>query len=73
MARYFMDDQSTRSYGDQRIRGNDRTVVVPATEPLHRVADALKERRFEVVRMPCDTIYCLGGPFRCAHQPLIRL
>jgi len=59
--------------GCNNLTLNDRTVVVPAGEPLDRVANALKQRRFEVIRMPYDAVYCVGGSFRCAHQPLIRL
>ncbi len=59
--------------GCNNLTLNDRTVVVPAGEPHEPVADALKARRFEVIRLPYDAVYCLGGSFRCAHQPLIRL
>ncbi len=51
---------------------NDRTVMVPAEAPLDSVAAALQARRFEVIRIPYDTHYQVGGSFRCAHQPLIR-
>lgn len=52
---------------------NDRTVVMPQGEPHDSLAAALKHRRFEVIRLPYDAVYCVGGSFRCAHQPLIRL
>jgi len=51
---------------------NDRCVVVPAEEPLDGVAEALRARRFEVVRLPYRVPCMTGGSFRCAHQPLIR-
>ena len=51
---------------------NDRTVVVPAEEPLDFVAEGLKARKFEVVRLPYRVPCMTGGSFRCAHQPLIR-
>ncbi|WP_436643156.1 dimethylarginine dimethylaminohydrolase family protein [Microbaculum sp. FT89] len=51
---------------------NDRTVMMPEGEPQDALAAALKERRFEIIRVPYDEVYCLGGSFRCAHQPLIR-
>lgn len=52
---------------------NDRTVLLPEGEPHDRLAGELKARRFEVIRLPYDAVYCVGGSFRCAHQPLIRL
>lgn len=52
---------------------DDRTVVVPSEEPLDLVADALAARRFEVIRLPYGVPCSVGGSFRCAHQPLIRL
>ncbi len=51
---------------------NDRTVVVPAEEPLDFVADGLRARSFEVVRLPYRVPCMTGGSFRCAHQPLVR-
>ncbi|MEM8629747.1 MAG: hypothetical protein AAGF74_00790 [Pseudomonadota bacterium] len=51
---------------------NDRTIIVPAEEPLDFVAEGLKARRFEVVRLPYRVPCMIGGSFRCAHQPLIR-
>lgn len=52
---------------------DDHTVVVPAVEALDDVANELKKRRFEVVRLPYNYPSDFGGSFRCAHQPLIRL
>ncbi len=52
---------------------NDRTVVVPSEEPLDIIADALKIRAFEVIRIPYRVPCMVGGSFRCAHQPLIRI
>ncbi len=52
---------------------DDRTVVVPAEEALAPVADALKARNFEVIRIPYRVPCMAGGSFRCAHQPLIRV
>lgn len=51
---------------------DDRTVVVPSEPPLDPVAAALRARRFEVIRIPYEAVYRVGGSFRCAHQPLIR-
>lgn len=51
---------------------DDRTVVVPSEAPLDPIADALKARRFEVIRIPYRVPCMAGGSFRCAHQPLIR-
>ncbi len=51
---------------------NDRTVIVPSEEPLDTVAQELKNRRFEVIRIPYRVPCMAGGSFRCAHQPLIR-
>jgi glycine amidinotransferase len=52
---------------------NDKTVIMPHGEPHDPLAGALKRRRFEVIRLPYDAVYCVGGSFRCAHQPLIRV
>lgn len=51
---------------------NDSTVVVPAEDALDFVADGLKARNFEVIRLPYRLPCMVGGSFRCAHQPLIR-
>ena len=51
---------------------DDRTIVVPS-EPAHDgVAAELKKRHFEVIRLPYEAVYRVGGSFRCAHHPLIR-
>jgi glycine amidinotransferase len=52
---------------------DDRTVVVPSEEALDGVAAALKQRRFEVIRIPYARPSEFGGSFRCAHQPLVRI
>ena len=60
--------------GCNNLTINDQTVIMPSRRsPMIRVANELKARRFEVIRMPYDAVYCLGGSFRCAHQPFIRL
>lgn len=51
---------------------DDHTAVVPSEEPLDYVAGELKVRNFEVIRIPYEAVYRVGGSFRCAHQPLIR-
>ncbi len=52
---------------------DERTIIVPA-EPAHdAVAGELKKRRFEVIRLPYEAVYRVGGSFRCAHQPLIMI
>ena len=51
---------------------SDRAVIVPAEDEHDHVAEALKKRQFEVIRMPYGHVYACGGSFRCAHQPLIR-
>ena len=51
---------------------NDQTVVVPEEEPLDFIAENLKVRGFEVIRIPYRVPCIVGGSFRCAHQPLIR-
>ncbi len=52
---------------------NDRTAVLPAEEPLDFVAGELKLRGIEVIRIPYEACYRVGGSFRCAHQPLVRI
>lgn len=59
--------------GYNNLTLNDRTVVMPEGEPHDRVVNELKKRRFEVIRLPYDAVYCLGGSFRCAHQSQVRL
>ena len=52
---------------------NDRTVVMPEEDELDFIAEGLKSRKFEVVRLPYRVPCMVGGSFRCAHQPLIRI
>ena len=52
---------------------NDRTVVMPEEDELDFIAEGLKHRKFEVVRLPYRVPCMVGGSFRCAHQPLIRI
>ena len=59
--------------GCNNLTLNDRTVVVPSGEPHEYLAGELAKRKFDVIRLPYDAAYCMGGSFRCAHQPLIRL
>ena len=59
--------------GCNNLTLDDRTVVMPAGEPHDAVASALKDRKFEVIRLAYDAVYCMGGSFRCCHQPFIRL
>lgn len=71
-----VDVPKTRAKGSMGCNNlvlNDRTVVVPSEEPLDPVADALKARGFEVIRIPYAVPCAVGGSFRCAHQPLIRV
>lgn len=58
--------------GCNNLTLNDRTVVVPSGEPHDYLAGELAKRKFDVIRLPYDAAYCMGGSFRCAHQPLIR-
>lgn len=51
---------------------DDRTVVVPSEEVHEPLVTALKQRRFEVMRLPYGVPCEVGGSFRCAHQPLRR-
>jgi glycine amidinotransferase len=52
---------------------NDRTAMLPSEEPLDFVAGELKSRGIEVIRVPYEACYRVGGSFRCAHQPLVRI
>ncbi len=61
------------SMGCNNLVLDDRTVVVPSEAPLDPVAEALKERSFEVIRIPYRVPCMVGGSFRCAHQPLRRI
>jgi len=59
--------------GTNHLVLNDQTIIVPA-EPAHDgVTVELQKRRFEVIRLPYEAVYRMGGSFRCAHQPLIRI
>ena len=58
--------------GTNHLVLNDRAILVPS-EPAHdEVVAELEARRFEVIRLPYEAVYRMGGSFRCAHQPLIR-
>lgn len=59
--------------GCNNLTLNDQTVIVPSGDPHDYLASELEKRSFEVIRLPYDAAYCMGGSFRCAHQPLIRL
>lgn len=61
------------SLGCNNLVIDDRTVVVPSEAPLDPVAEALKKRSFEVIRIPYRVPCMAGGSFRCGHQPLRRL
>jgi glycine amidinotransferase len=61
------------SLGANSLVLNDRTVVVPAEAEHDGISAELGKRRFEVVRLPYGAVYQIGGSFRCAHQPLVRL
>ncbi|MCP4328197.1 MAG: hypothetical protein GY791_07160 [Alphaproteobacteria bacterium] len=52
---------------------NDRLVVMPSEQAHDTLAAELEARKFDVVRLPYGDVYAVGGSFRCAHQPLIRL
>ncbi|HEV7434123.1 MAG TPA: hypothetical protein VGO22_04550 [Pseudorhizobium sp.] len=52
---------------------DDHTVVVPSVDALDHVASELRNRNFEVIRLPYNYPSDFGGSFRCAHQPLIRI
>ena len=52
---------------------DDRTVVVPSEEVHDPLVAELKSRRFEVIRIPYSGPCEVGGSFRCAHQPLVRV
>lgn len=58
--------------GTNHLVLDDRTIIVPSEEAHDDIAAALKQRRFEVIRLPYGAVYRCGGSFRCAHQPLIR-
>lgn len=52
---------------------NDHTSMVPSEEPLDFVAAELSKRGIEVIRTPYEALGRVGGSFRCAHQPLVRI
>lgn len=52
---------------------DDRTLIVPSEAAHDDVSEQLARRGFDVVRLPYGAVYRVGGSFRCAHQPLIRL
>ena len=59
--------------GCNNLTMNDHFVVVPEGEAHERLASELKKRKFEVARLPYESVYWVGGSFRCGHQPLIRI
>jgi len=59
--------------GTNHLVINDRTVIVPAEAEHDFIEKELKNRNFEVIRLPYGYVYQCGGSFRCAHQPLIRI
>lgn len=52
---------------------NDRLAMLPAEQALDFVASELKLRGIEVIRTPYEALSRVGGSFRCAHQPLVRI
>ena len=52
---------------------DDRTIIVPSEAAHDGVTRELEKRRFEVIRLAYEAVYRVGGSFRCAHQPLIRV
>jgi glycine amidinotransferase len=61
------------SMGCNNLVLDDRTLVIPSEAPLDPIAQAMKERSFEVIRIPYRVPCMVGGSFRCAHQPLRRI
>jgi glycine amidinotransferase len=59
--------------GTNHLVLDDRTIIVPAESAHDVVTRELEKRRFEVIRLPYEAVYRMGGSFRCAHQPLIRI
>jgi len=51
---------------------NADTVLLPSEEAHDPLAAALKQRKFEVPRLPYGAVYAFGGSLRCAYQPLVR-
>ena len=58
--------------GTNHLVLNDQTIVIPSEAAHDRLVGPLEQRRFEVIRLPYGSVYCFGGSFRCAHQPLVR-
>lgn len=59
--------------GCNNLTLNDHSVVIPSGEIHDPLEKQLKARKFEVTRLPYESVYWVGGSFRCAHQPLIRV
>jgi len=52
---------------------DSRSVLMPADAHHDFVAAELAKRSIETLRLPYDAVYRVGGSFRCAHQPLVRI
>lgn len=52
---------------------NSNLSILPAEDAHDYVAGELKKRGIEVIRTPYDALSRVGGSFRCAYQPLIRI
>jgi glycine amidinotransferase len=59
--------------GTNHLILNDHTIIVPAEQAHDGVSAELRKRAFEVIRLPYEAVYRMGGSFRCAHQPLVRI
>ena len=59
--------------GCNNLTLNDHSVVIPSGEIHDPLEKQLKARKFEVTRLTYESVYWLGGSFRCVHQPLIRI
>ena len=59
--------------GCNNLTINDHFVVVPEGEVHEPLVNELVKRKFEVARLPYEAVYWVGGSFRCAYQPLIRI
>lgn len=66
-------DEANEHLATNHLVLNDRAIVVPAEAAHDGEAVELEKRRFEVFRLPCEAVYRMGGSFRCAHQPLVRI
>lgn len=72
--RIVLDKETAKRHmGCNNLVINDRTVMVPAEEAHDYLAGELKSRGIDVVRTPYEAVYRVGGSFRCAHQPLVRV